>query len=292
MHEQIGGRSPECLVHPEPAPFLVDAPALPARVGGPRDRDVPSLVRGRHKTAGDGFAPPPILQALEDDPVVHTSAPREMPEHCPRCPPRRAPGDGALDAFREGKRLPRRVLDEEPRGPIGATPDDGPPLGDVPRGDAVGYLRAGAVPGDGGWSLRPLSPIPARLGTSNRREHRAERDHRLGQEGPPSELRRHLQGSDRRLAPRHPVDRASQRVAGPSRVCCRKRLVTRASAEIDVARAFGLATRTSPRGLHHEGATGSVNPSALRGQNWYLIPNCTMRPSPALRICPNVAVPI
>ena len=151
VHEEVRAGDAHRLVGGEPTPRLVDAPALPAGVGGEGEAHVGLPGRGRAERARHGQAPGArVAQVLEEHAVDDALAGREALEV--------EPGGEAVRLDRRLSRNPARVreglaggpLDEQASGPVAPRPDDRATARHVPHGGPVGRGRSGRLGRDEG----------------------------------------------------------------------------------------------------------------------------------------------
>ena len=157
VDEDVGLGAAHGLVQPQPAPVHVDAPALPDRVGRPRDRHVARARHGccrRVEAAGDRLAPrAEVREVLVEDAVEDALPGRQVGERQARREIRRLERRRAAHAPRVGESFGSGELDEHPRGAIRLAPDDRAPAADVTRRDAEGDLGSRAGCADDGRRL-------------------------------------------------------------------------------------------------------------------------------------------
>ena len=179
VHEEVGGHAPHRLVEPHPAPRLVDAPPLPAGVGGEGEAHVGGPGGRGAKRALDRPAPgPQVAQVLEEHAVDDTLAGREAIEVDPGREAVRLERGRPGHPADLGKGLARRPLHEEAGGSVGARPDDRPVAGHVADRRTEGRRRSGRLGGHdrGGARERPRQ--------EGRTEEPTPRPHRAAQEPP------------------------------------------------------------------------------------------------------------
>ena len=140
VDEHVGVRGAHRVVEPHAAHVGVDAPALADRVGRPGDRHI-ARRRGRRRGregAGDRLAPDAqVLQALKPRAIEDALARAQAGQIDARGEVARFERGRTHDAAHVRKRPGGRILDDEPRGTVGAAPDHRAIAVHVARRDAV-----------------------------------------------------------------------------------------------------------------------------------------------------------